>query len=461
MIVAKNRLNDKKKTLNSTEAKQMFVDTIKTISTFFSRESVEEIAWQTGFIKRASSQISGFDFLKTLLLASLDPEHTSLEKMSDILTYVNHNTRVRAQSLMERINTNESVNFLSSIQEMIFAKRLSSLIPELPANLFESFSKVLIQDSSTMVLHEKLQKHFKGSGGRASKACAKLDVTYDLKAKRFEKITLTDQGEADQRLALKIEDILVENALIIRDLGYLRVDGLIQIIAKKAFFISRLKSQIDVYLNIEDKNPIDIAEYLDRKFKNFNVVDLQVFITSQKLPVRLVAYKAPDEVVNKRRREAKVTAKKQGRTLREKTLKHMDFTIFITNVPMKIWKPEIIGTIYRIRWQIELLFKSWKSGMKINYLKGINPERIKALIYARLILMIVINEIYRLVDRIGSGYLERSVSMHKVFMWMKDGQRLLRFIIGCIEWWETRFCVDMIFKSMCQQTRKESVNRTV
>lgn len=42
-----------------------------------------------------------------------------------------------------------------------------------------------------------------------------------------------------------------------------------------------------------------------------------------------------------------------------------------------VWGAEIVGTVYTVRWQIELIFKNWKSQLQINYLKGINPKNKK------------------------------------------------------------------------------------
>lgn len=123
-------------------------------------------------------------------------------------------------------------------------------------------------------------------------------------------------------------------------------------------------------------------------------------------------------------------------------------------MPIEIWKAEVIGTIYRLRWQIELLFKSWKTGLKVDYLKGINPNRIKALIYARMILVVIINEIYKVLDYI-SQYTDRIVSMHKVFNWMKDAARLKRVLNGKFGWWEERYLPDLIAGCMSRQKRKK------
>lgn len=422
------------------------------LKNLFREKEIEQIAWETRFVKRSSARLWGFNFLKSILLLSCDKQGT-LERMSEMVTRVDQRVKISAQALMKRINQETSVQFLQNLYSKILKEKIMS-IQEPPAELLMYFSKILLQDSSTINLHEKLQEHFKGSGGRASKASAKFDVIYNWKSKDYEEITLTDRGEADQKLGLKISDFVTEKTLVIRDLGYLRVDSLVEIVSKKAFFLSRLRSSLQVYLNADDRHPTDIADYIAKYYKNTNQLDLTVYITPKKLPVRLVIYKAPERVATERRRKAKATAKKEGRNLRDKTLKFMDYSLFITNVPTEIWQPEVIGTVYRIRWQIELIFKCWKSKIGIHYLKGIDPRRIRCLIYAKLILILLMQQVYKLVDFIGSSFLNRIVSMYKVYAWLQNSERLLQLIKGKLELWERKWFVQTIFNSMCMQKRK-------
>ena len=423
------------------------------LSKLLSKKEIERIALATGFIKRSSSKITGFDFLISLLTSSTYGSHSTLEKLAGILMYVSHKIQISAQALMNRINTKTSVCFLEAVHARLFNAKLDEF-QKVPAELLAQFTKVFLQDSSSIILDEKLQEYFKGSGGRSSKSSAKFDVIYEWKSKKYEQILLTDQKEADQKLGLKIESVVTENSLTIRDLGYLRVDGLMKIISKKAFYLSRLRSDILVFLNKDDEDPTDILEYVGKKLRNGCCLDLQVYITTEKLPVRLIVYRAPEEVANKRKRLASTTAKKQGRQLRDKTLKFMDYTMFITNVSIEIWKPEVIGTIYRIRWQIELIFKCWKSQLEIQYLKGINPERIRSLIYAKLILILLINQIYRLAEYIGTKHLKRIVSMYKVYEWVRDVDRVIKIVKGTMTKWEKKSFTQAVFMSMCMQQRK-------
>ncbi|MDP1835489.1 MAG: IS4 family transposase [Chlamydiales bacterium] len=428
-------------------------NTLKNLTNVINKKTVGELARKSKLVQRISSKIVGFDFLTCMLLASLDAEHATLEKISDIFFNTSYRIKITPQSLMERLNGEAAPRFFKMVFEKVLQAQLNSYVSEISPRLLKHFTKILLQDSSSMDLNEKLSSFFKGSGGRASKATVKVDVIYDFKAKRYEQIKLTDHGEADQKLALNIYDFVSQDTLIIRDLGYLRMDCVMKLNEMGAFFLSRFKNNTCVYLNINDTDELDFAEYLHRNHRYTNVVDVKLYITKSKVPVRLIAYKVPTEISAERRRQAHATAKKQGRTLTQKSLSLLDFSIFITNVPEKIWSAGVVGTIYRLRWQIELLYKSWKSHLKVDYLKGENPNRIISLIYARMIVVIITNEIYKLMDYVGSS-IGKVVSMHKVYNWIRCPSRLLRILNGKLGWWEERYLSDWVTLCMSKQKRK-------
>ncbi|WP_240522481.1 transposase, partial [Bacillus toyonensis] len=56
-------------------------------------------------------------------------------------------------------------------------------------------------------------------------------------------------------------------------------------------------------------------------------------------------------------------------------------TVYMTNIPTE-WVPkEKIYDLYSLRWQIELLFKIWKSWFQIHRCKSIKQERLECHLY--------------------------------------------------------------------------------
>jgi hypothetical protein len=48
-------------------------------------------------------------------------------------------------------------------------------------------------------------------------------------------------------------------------------------------------------------------------------------------------------------------ARKKGRQLSPESLDWLSFGLYITHVRQQVWPPNGVGTIYRWRWQVELL----------------------------------------------------------------------------------------------------------
>jgi len=99
----------------------------------------------------------------------------------------------------------------------------------------------------------------------------------------------------------------------------------------------------------------------------------------------LLAVRVPQEVADQRRRQLHEYARKKQVPLSDERLAWADWTVLITNVPVeRLTLPEAL-TLLRVRWQIELLFKLWKSQAKIDEWRSQNPWRILCDIYAKLI----------------------------------------------------------------------------
>jgi hypothetical protein len=82
---------------------------------------------------------------------------------------------------------------------------------------------------------------------------------------------------------------------------------------------------------------------------------------TEQVTARLVAVRMPEAVVNTRRRIARKNARKKGYTPSQAHLTLLAWNLLLTNVPPTIWATATVPKVSPIRWQIELIFKSWKS----------------------------------------------------------------------------------------------------
>lgn len=168
----------------------------------------------------------------------------------------------------------------------------------------------------------------------------------------------------------------------------------------------------------------------------------------------MVVYKAPQEIGDERRRKLKKVAQKKGRKPSKEILEMQDYTLFVTNVPSKIWRKEIVGTVYRARWRIELIFKEWKQLLRIDVMKGSRVERILCLIFGRLIMIIIAESIHGFCSCYAFAKLKREVSAFKLINWLRRSSRLTKSIFtGNLEQLLDDLLLDLP-RSMLKQKRR-------
>jgi hypothetical protein len=429
----------------------------------FYDDKLKIIAKETDFVQRSSSRIKGNEIVQAMVLASIDPLSTPLSGISDNLRTITAEASMSVSAIRQRLNTPKAVAFFKNVYTTtvesklkMLSEKLNSTFDKFNKGTMQPFSKILLHDSSCCALNELLEYDFKGSAGLASKSLVKMDVIYDLKANKIEETVITDVREPDQTLSKQILKHVSENVLVIQDLGYFDIDTFEDISERKGYYLSRLLSGSLVYLNKEDKKPIELGKYLQLLLEKGLPLDIEVFVTNKKMKTRLVAYQVPEEVFNQRRRE--YNKKYPGKTASAELIARQRFTILITNVPKEIWLWEVVGTAYKIRWQIELIFKVWKSQLSVDHLKGTKPERINCLIYARLLAIALIFAFYNGMERLfGSFGLE--LSLTKLMNWLKRNGRFACILLKGIATHTWNLLIDeldLLCKDNWQRNRKTS-----
>jgi hypothetical protein len=180
--------------------------------------------------------------------------------------------------------------------------------------------------------------------------------------------------------------------LLIRDLGYYAAGRIKEIGEKLAFYVSRLKNDVNVYESKDAEWPVDLAKFIDAHSVK-GIADMEVFIGEDRYPARLIACLMSEEAINKRHRNANEKAKSNGVKLSKRKLRLLKYAIFITNIPTDMLSSIAVMSIYRARWRVELIFKQWKSCLRLHLFKGYRKERFHCLLYGRLIMILLIGSI--------------------------------------------------------------------
>lgn len=350
---------------------------------FFSEEEIEAIAKDTGFVCR-KSPITGFKFLLTFTNGLLNTNDSTLSQMAAFLGNT-CNAEISPQAIDQKIN-GAGKEFLKICLNKAF--KLSMMRLDIDCEVLSNLNHVYIIDSTNFDLHPKLCEIFKGNSGAASKSSLRIQFVYDFLSGQMY-IQIGDVKLSDPKtLHSIIKECKLEihgTALFLADLGYFKTDSFLMIDSKSNFFISKLKHDVNIY--DEHGNKLSIPELI----KNCSEIDIKIKIGD--LNCRLVGKRLPEKIVNEKLRKANRKAQKKGETLSEKYKNFLKFGLFITNFENSV-SGDTLFNLYRLRWQIELIFKTWKSILGIHKIRSARKNRVLSEIYGKLISAAIINAIY-------------------------------------------------------------------
>lgn len=223
----------------------------------------------------------------------------------------------------------------------------------------------------------------------------RLHVAYDLEDMRISEVELTDGrgSESLTRFDLQPGD------LAIADRGNAKALDLAQVEAKGADYIvrtgwnaTRLRTatgdDFDLLAAVHD-----MTEHMVREFQLTIALDRG---EKQLLPVRLIALRRSDAEVEGSIRRARKDSRRHGTTPQPETLEAAKYIFLLTSLEPDDVPAEEVLALYRLRWQIELLFKRLKSLLRIDELPNKHPEAARCWILANLLAALLLEDQTRL-----------------------------------------------------------------
>lgn len=311
------------------------------------------------------------------------------------------------------------------------------------------FTGIYLQESSQIELNEELSEHFQGSGGGASNSAIKLDFIYDIANCLVCAIKLTSATVNDQTNSKDILKCLKLGSLVIRDLGYFTIDCLRKI-GERGFYLTRLSISTHIYLNKNDDEPLNIPEHIKTLHaEGKSSSNIKVYVGKlERFETRLVVEKVPQTVLTQRIQRYR---KERKKIPSQYYTEWCGYSIFITNIEETMFSGIMIIELYKIRWQIELVFKNFKSNIEINIIKGTNKHRIESLIYGKLITIVLIFIIQNFVTNIAK---DKEVSGDKLTKLLISDNRLQQAILRN-DLSTLLIVIEQDITLVCKQNRKK------
>src|ERR1700738_2133924 len=225
----------------------------------------------------------------------------------------------------------------------------------------------------------------------ADRTTWRLHVGYDLATGQVDQLELTDLHGAEnlQRLCYRPGDI------VLADRYYARPRDLRPVMEAGADFIVRTGWN-SLRLLQANGEPFDLFAALAAQAEQEGEVQVRIHegtATALPLMLRLVIRRKDPEQAQAEQKRLLKDAKKRGKQPDPRSLEAAKYILLLTSLPAGAFPTADILALYRFRWQIELAFKRMKSLAGLAQLPAKKPELAQAWIYAKLIVVLLAEQI--------------------------------------------------------------------
>ena len=335
----------------------------------------------TKFVKR-TSKLGGAEFTQTLVFGWLSNPAATLEELAQTAATVG--VPISAQGLDQRF-TKEGALCLKQVLDAAVTQLIQGTAPAVP--ILARFGGVYLQDSTVVDLPGSLADEWRGCGNAndQGQAAVKIEVRLDLL--RGEMIgPLLEAGRVNDAASHIQRVVIPAGALRIADLGYWSLPQLQAIGDSGGYWLSRVRSNLKI--TTPAGHCWEIVNFLQTV--QGNQVDCAVVLsTHHPMPARLLAMRVSQEVADRQRSKLREAAARRQEPVSQRSLALADWVVVVTNLSQEQLSLPEAGLLLRIRWQIELLFKLWKSYGQIDEWRSTKPWRILCEVYAKLLAMLL------------------------------------------------------------------------
>lgn len=395
----------------------------KEITNFLSEENINSIAKEIGFVERKSPKFDGFKFLDLLLFTEFNHKKLSLNCMA-LQFQERYGIMLSKQAVCWRFS-DLSVKFFKMLLERVLNINVMDDISNIGIT---EFKKVRIKDSTAFKLPKNMKDKYPKSAKKKTIAQIRIQFEYDIKSGEILDLSLHPFKEQDVVDANNTLEDIHPDELLIRDLGYVKIDILRKIEIKEAFYLNRLSFTTHIFENKNGKyQRLDLGKiYKKMRVNKTNRIVKQVYIgEKEKFKTKIIIELLPELEYQKRIAKAKRNESRKGYKHSNEFKAQLGLNIFITNTDIPVSK---IRLLYTLRWQIELMFKIWKSIGEINKVKGMKVERFETFLFAKLLWIALNWKITRQIIVYYYHVKEIFISPYKLYKTLKS--KIMKFRVA-------------------------------
>ncbi|MBA2704150.1 MAG: IS4 family transposase [Blastocatellia bacterium] len=352
-------------------------------------EPFRHLARQTGWSRR-KGKIDPFEFLSSLTFGQMSASRPTLSSQAQSLA-----EPVTRQGIDQRYNP-EAVKYVKASFAHIMAETLdwSPAHPQ-AEQLRAHFNALYLLDSTSFDCPDSLKEIFPSCGGDGSPANIKVLLRYELIAGRLEPLHVLEGKRSDQGQALKAAERLLKDQLQLHDKGFHDAKAWQAAQQRGAYLLMPLTHSVSLWMAgaaNEKEEELDLAAALEASVDN-RVQWPEIYLGKKGHragPVRLVAFRLSPESAARHRQGLRESMRTQGRTPSAKALQLAGWLLLVTNAPAQKLPSSMMSYLYRLRWQVELIFRQTKSVLRLDKTECNDPSRVQCEIWARLICAVLL-----------------------------------------------------------------------
>jgi len=337
----------------------------------------DEAAKDSGFVRRVR-KLTGAGFVQSVVLGWMADPKAKLEDLAAPLG-------IADQSLQERFN-DRAVDCLRRVLTAAIRLLFGARPETIP--LLRRFTAVAIDDSTTIPLPAALAAEYPGCGGSdpdAGRAGLKVLARLEAITGQLDLSEPAPAATSDRALHATAPP-LPRGALRLADLGFFDLQRLAADTACGVHWISRAPARLLV--RQRDETGRNLPEWL--QLRKSDRVDTIVTVGGRtRLTCRLVAVRAPEDVVKRRIEHLEKKQRKKQRPVSAAQRMLCEWTVMLTDLDAGQFTAEELWVLYRVRWQVELLFKRWKGGGGLGTSRGRTAPRVLCESLAKLIAALI------------------------------------------------------------------------
>lgn len=364
------------------EAKKRFRKTLQP-------ESVEAVAAETGFVRRKRI-ITGSSVFWALVL-TLGAQCT--QYISDGLRTMNAREAwsIRYKPFWNRLAQASFPRFMRAMFARLCRDLVSEVLKAEKNSDAAFFSDIFIDDGSSFAVADGLKKVFPGRFTKVKPAAVELHAHMSVLSDQIISVALAPDKEAERQF-LPSASSLPAGSLSLRDRGYIDLAYFEALQERKdgpAYLVCRATGKLNPIVEELRGAPPKLA----RRWKGEFLQQLQKSMLRAGVDL-VVSWKRPGKKTLRlrlvvRHQKPKAKRRTRGKKRERLTVKEQryaaknQFAFLLTNLPER-FSADAIMRLYRVRWQVELAFKEWKSYANLHALQSENPSIVEGFIWASL-----------------------------------------------------------------------------